>query len=149
MILDQGIWMDIRRFASLQDSGTTYAEIARECGVDYRTARKYLAAGATRVPPRGTSRKGTQPSVITAQVQERITAMLRVDVELRASVIHERLVHEHGFDGLYQRVRIAVARLRPLAEAERDRVDESRRLRGLHRRFELLPGGPGPGQLGT
>ena len=132
--------MDIRRFASLHDSGTTYAEIARECGVDYRTVKKYLAAGATRVPPRGTSRKGTQPSVITAQVQERITAMLRIDVELRASVIHERLVHEHGFDGHYQRVRITVARLRPLVEAEVDAGDESRRLRGLHRRFEVLPG---------
>ncbi len=132
--------MDIRRFASLHDSGTTYAEIARECGVDYRTVKKYLAAGATRVKPRGTSRKGTQPSVITAQVQERIAAMLRVDVELRASVIHERLVLEHGFDGHYQRVRITVARLRPLVEAEVDAGDESRRLRGLHRRFEVLPG---------
>ena len=53
MILDQEIWMDIRRFASLHDSGSTYAEITRECGVDHRTVKKYLAAGATRVPPRG------------------------------------------------------------------------------------------------
>ncbi len=43
--------MDIRRFASLHHSGTTYAEIARECGVDYRTVKKDLAAGATRVRP--------------------------------------------------------------------------------------------------
>lgn len=140
MILDQEIWMDIRRFKALHESGTTYAEIARECGVDYRTVKKYLAAGATSVPPRGTSRRGTQACVITADVEARIAGMLRADVELKASVIHERLVAEHGFTGHYQRVRIAVARLRPVIDAERDAGDEVRRLRGLHRRFATLPG---------
>ena len=132
--------MDIRRFKSLRESGTSYAEIARECGVDYRTVKKYLAAGATTVPPRGTSRVGTQPCVITPAVQARITAMLRADVELKASVIHERLVAEGGFTGHYQRVRIACARLRSVVEAELDAGDETRRLRGLHRRFATLPG---------
>ena len=132
--------MDIRRFKALHESGTTYAEIARECGVDYRTVKKYLAAGATSVPPRGTSRRGTQACVITADIEARIAAMLRADVELKASVIHERLVAEHGFTGHYQRVRIAVARLRPVIDAELDAGDEVRRLRGLHRRFATLPG---------
>lgn len=132
--------MDIRRFASLHESGTTYADIARECGVDYRTVKKYLAAGATAVPPRGTSRMGTQPSVITSIVEARITAMLRADVEMKASVVHERLVAEDGFTGHYQRVRIACARIRPLIEAELDATDEARRLKGLHRRFQVLPG---------
>ncbi|MBU6244154.1 MAG: hypothetical protein KGP12_02955 [Actinomycetales bacterium] len=45
MILDEEIWTDIRRLKSLRESGTSYAEIARECGVDYRTVKKYLAAG--------------------------------------------------------------------------------------------------------
>lgn len=132
--------MDIRRFKALHESGTTYADIARECGVDYRTVKKYLAAGATSVPPRGTSRRGTQPCVITPAIEARIAAMLRADVELKASVIHERLVAEHGFTGHYQRVRIAVAHLRPVIDAELDAGDEVRRLRGLHRRFATLPG---------
>lgn len=132
--------MDIRRFKALHESGTTYADIARECGVDYRTVKKYLAAGATSVPPRGTSRRGTQPCVITPEIEARIAGMLRADVDLKASVIHERLVAEHGFTGHYQRVRIAVARLRPVIDAELDAGDEVRRLRGLHRRFATLPG---------
>ena len=132
--------MDIRRFKSLHDAGITYAEIARECGVDYRTVEKYLAAGATTVPPRGTSRRGMQPCVITPRVEDRIAAMLRVDVELKASVLHERLVHGYGFVGHYQRVRVAVARLRPQVEAELDPSDESRPLEGLHRRFATLQG---------
>ena len=66
MILDQEIWMDIRRFKALLESGTTYAEIDRECGVDYRTVKKYLAADAPAVPPAGTSRSGTQPRAVTA-----------------------------------------------------------------------------------
>jgi len=35
--------MNIRRFRALHAAGATYAEIARECGVDWRTVKKYLA----------------------------------------------------------------------------------------------------------
>jgi len=140
MILHEEIWMDIRRFASLRESGTTYADIARECGVDYRTVKKYLAAGARNVPPVGSSRLGTQPRVVTPELVEVITGMLRADVELKASVIHERLVAERGFSGSYQRVKLTCRELRPLVEAELDAGDEVRRLRGLHRRFATLPG---------
>ncbi len=66
MILDQEIWMYIRRFKALHQSGTTYAEIGRECGVDYRTVKKYLAADAPAVPPTGSSQAGTQPRAVTA-----------------------------------------------------------------------------------
>lgn len=66
--------------------------------------------------------------------------MLVKDVSLKASVIHERLVAEHGFTGHYQRVKMACQWLRPAVEAERDAEDPLRRLRGLHRRFEVLPG---------
>lgn len=133
--------MDIRRFKALFESGTTtYAEIARECGVDARTVKKYLAADAPVVPPAGSPRAGTQPRAITPQLEQVIRGMLAKDVELKASVIHERLVAEHGFDGHYQRVKMACRQLRPLVEAELDGLDETRRLTGLHRRFATLPG---------
>lgn len=60
MNLDQEIRMNIRRFKDLHESGTTYAEIARECGVDERTVKKYLAADAAVVPPAG--RRGLERS---------------------------------------------------------------------------------------
>jgi len=55
MILDGESWMNIRRFKVLHDAGATYAEIARECGCDWRTVRRYLAADAPAHPPRGSS----------------------------------------------------------------------------------------------
>jgi hypothetical protein len=48
MILDSESWMNIRRFRALHAAGATYAEIGRECGVDWRTVRKYLAEDAPR-----------------------------------------------------------------------------------------------------
>lgn len=60
--------MNIRRFRALHAQGATYAEIARECGVDWRTVKKYLAQDAPLVPPTAPPRAGTQPKVITALV---------------------------------------------------------------------------------
>ena len=54
--------------------------------------------------------------------------------KLKASVIWERLVAEHGFDGHYQRVKVYVRENRArLTEAEPEPV-------GFHRRFEVLAG---------
>jgi len=36
---------------ALHAAGASYAEIARECGVDWRTVRKYLAEDACSAPP--------------------------------------------------------------------------------------------------
>ena len=47
----------------------TYAQIAAECGVDYRTVKMYPADDAPAGPQRGSSRKGTQQRVITAQIE--------------------------------------------------------------------------------
>ena len=65
MILHSESWMNIRRFRALRAAGASYAEIARESGRDWRTVRKYLAAGRRRrcrraAPPRA----GTQPRKI-------------------------------------------------------------------------------------
>ena len=65
MILDSESWMNIRRFRALRAAGATYAEIARECEVDWRTVRKYLAEDAPSVPPAAPPRAGSQPKVIT------------------------------------------------------------------------------------
>lgn len=131
--------MNIRRFRALHEAGATYAEIAAEVGCDWRTVKKYLAAGPGQASlPRGPSRAGTQPRAITPHVAT-VEAWLRQDIGLRGSVIHERLVAEYGFTGSYQRVKMFLAEARPRIAAELDEADESP-LRGLHRRFEVVPG---------
>src|SRR4051812_47137179 len=138
MILDQEIWMNVRRFRSLQAAGATYVEIARECGCDWRTVKKYLAEDAPSTPPSGPARAGSQPRKLTG-LEPVIEAWLRADATLKASVIHERLVAEHGFTGHYQRVKVFCAGARPRIAAELGETDENR-LTGLHRRFEVVPG---------
>lgn len=138
MICDSETWMNIRRFRSLHAAGATYAEIARECGVDPRTVKKYLAEDAPPGPPTGTPRIGTQTRVIEPFV-EVIATWLRADITLKGSVVHERLVAEHGFTGSYQRVKMHLAEVRGRIAAELADVDENP-LRGLHRRFEVVAG---------
>ena len=133
--------MNIRRFRVLHETGSSYAEIARECGVDPRTVKKYLEVDADVAPPRAPSRAGTQPQVITPFVPL-IEAWLRGDVSLKGSVIYERLVADHGFTGHYQRVEMHLATVRPLIEDELFDTDDNA-LRGLHRRFEVVAGAQG------
>lgn len=136
MILDAESWMNIRRFKALRDAGATYAEIAAEVGCDWRTVRKYLAADASRVPPVAPPRRGTQPRRIEPLIGV-VQAWLRADITLKGSVIHG-LVAGYGFDASYQRVKMFLAEARPRIAAEVDAGDENR-LRGLHRRFEVVP----------
>ena len=49
---------------------------------------------------------------------EVIDAWLRADVELKGTVIYERLVADYGFSGHYQRVKMYVAEARPRMRAE-------------------------------
>lgn len=130
--------MNIRRFRALHAVGATYAEIARECGVDWRTVRKYLSEDAASVPPASPSRAGTQPKLITPFIGV-VEAWLRADITLKGTVIHERLVAEHGFTGNYQRVKMFLVEARPRIAAELAADDENP-LAGLHRRFEVVPG---------
>jgi transposase len=138
MILDSESWMNIRRFRALHAAGATYAEIGRECGCDWRTVKKYLDQDAPFVPPLAPPRAGTQPKLITGFVGV-IEAWLRAEVTLKGSVIHERLVDQHGFTGNYQRTKMFLAEARPRIAAELALVDENP-LTGLHRRFEVVPG---------
>ncbi|MGH3446924.1 MAG: IS21 family transposase [Nocardioidaceae bacterium] len=130
--------MNIRRFRALHEAGASYAEIARECGCDPRTVKKYLSADGVVLPPRAPSRAGTQPRVIAPFI-EVVDSWLRADITLKGSVIYERLVAEYGFTGSYQRVKMYLVRARPRIEAELGETDENR-LSGLHRRFEVIAG---------
>jgi transposase len=138
MILDTESWMNIRRFRTLHQAGASFAEIGRECGVDWRTVKKHLAVPAPAVPPVGPPRKGTQPRKID-HLTGVVDAWLRADIKLKAAVIHERLVAQYGWDGHYQRVKMYCAEARPRIAVELEEQDGSG-LRGLHRRFETVPG---------
>ncbi|MEY9988235.1 transposase [Streptomyces sp. V4I8] len=129
--------MDLRRFRALHQAGVSISAIARETGHDWRTVKKYLAAEGA-VVPAAPSRKGTQPRKI-AKLAPVVDAWLRVDIKLKAAVIHERLVDQYGFEGHYQRVKMYVAEARPRIRVELG-LDEGQ-LFGLHRRFEVVPGG--------
>ncbi len=100
--------------------------------------KKYLAERGVALPPRVPSRAGSQPLLITALAPV-IDAWLRQDLSLKGSVIHERLVADHGFAGRYQRVQMYLVDARPRIELELLEDDENR-LTGLHRRFEVLAG---------
>jgi transposase len=122
--------------ARVQGAGrrrATWAEIARETGYDWRTVKRYLVADASAVPP-APAKRGPGPRLIDPYAHL-IDAWLRRQPKLKASVIWERLVAEHGFCGHYQRVKVYVREDRArLTETEPAPV-------GFHRRFEVLPGG--------
>jgi transposase len=141
MITHPENWMNIRRYRGLHEAGAvTYAEIAAETGLDWRTVKKYMDEDAPSAPPAaGTPRKGTQPRVIDPFTGV-IDAWLRTDIRLKASVIHERLADEHGFASNYQRVKMYVAEARPRIRRDLEKEDGNPAGRGLHRRFETLPG---------
>ena len=128
--------MDLRRFKPLRDAGASWREIADEVGLDWRTVKKYLSDDGPATPPVAPSRSGSVPRKIDA-VASVVDAWLAKDPRLKASVIHERLVAEHGFDGHYQRVKLYVAQARERI-ARDDDAEES--LSGLHRRFEVVAG---------
>ena len=69
------------------------------------------AAKQTRPEGVTPSRKGTVAHKIDALARV-VDAWLAADPRLKASVIHERLVAEHGFEGHYQRVKLYVAEAR-------------------------------------
>jgi hypothetical protein len=143
MILPPEAWMDLRRFKPLREAGATWKEIAAELGCDPRTVKKYINGPA--VPPSAPKRIGTQPRLIE-HLAPVVDAWLTTDITLRASVIHERLVAQHGFGGWYQRVKLYVAEARPRIAAELGLPGPPT---GLHRRFETTPGAQAQVDWGT
>lgn len=141
MILDPECWMELRRFRALHQAGVPIAEIARETGHDWKTVKKYVADDVPASPPAAPSRAGTQPRVIDPLAGV-VDTWLRGDIELKASVIHERLVADYQFTGHYQRVKMYVAEARPRIAEQLELADDNP-LRGLHRRFEVIAGAQG------
>ena len=132
MILSQEQWMNLRAFKALAEAGATWAEIARETGYDWRTVKRYLSTDASAAPP-AAARRGPGPRLIDPYAHL-VDAWLRAQPKLKASVIWERLVAEHGFPGHYQRVKVYVREHRArLTATEAEPA-------GFHRRFEVLPG---------
>ena len=121
--------MNIRAMRSLKTAGASWADIARETGCDYRTVKKYLAEGSPASPP--AAKRVQHPPKVIEPYATIIDGWLEAEPLLRGTVIHERLVKDHGFAHSYQRVKMY------LAEA-RDRVNPL--APELHRRFEVLPG---------
>ncbi len=121
--------MELRAYRALRAAGATWADIAREAGCDWRTAKKYLADEAPATPPVVVGR--THPPRLIEPWADTIDTWLAAEPRLQATVIHKRLVADHGFPGSYQRVKLYVADAR---ERICPKAPE------LHRRFELLPG---------
>ncbi|WP_155055341.1 IS21 family transposase [Streptomyces blattellae] len=138
MVLDAERWLELRRWRGLLEAGATLAEIARETGLDWRTVKKYLADGVEDGPPKAAARPVRQKAQMVRQFAAVIDAMLRAELLIKGTVVHERLVAEYGFTGSYQRVKLYLQEARPRIAAELGMsVDEMRR---LHRRFEVIPG---------
>jgi transposase len=136
VILPVEAWMDLRRYQPLRAAGATWREIADEVGLDWRTVKKYLSTDTPVGPPVAPSRKGCVARKVDT-VAPVIDAWLAKDSQLKASVIHERLVADHGFDGHYQRIKLYVAEARARLAKEGE-VESG--LHGLHRRFEVVAG---------
>ncbi len=64
MLLSEEEWMDLRVYSALRAAGASWADIAREAGCDWRTAKKYLSKGSPPTPPKvtGRPRSATCPS---------------------------------------------------------------------------------------
>jgi transposase len=128
MLLSEEEWMDLRAYKPLVAAGACWADIAREAGCDWRTAKKYLGDDAPASPPKVAGRR--RPKRLVDDWAETIDGWLEVEPRLRASVIYERLV-PLGFPGTYQRVKLYV-------REARERICPVKV--ELHRRFEVLPG---------
>lgn len=127
--------MKVRRFRVLHQAGLSISAIARETGHDWKTVKKYLTVDG--VVPVAPPRKGTQPRKID-RFAGVVDAWLRADIGLKASVIHERLVAEYGFEGNYQRVKMYCSEARPRIRVELGLGRDD--MAGLHRRFEVTAG---------
>ncbi len=111
--------MNVRRFRALFERGASYAEIAAACGVDWRTAKKYLQQPAAAVPLAATSRKGTQLRVIDAEEGIDVNNIDVPDIETLQRAMN-RAVERHNtarFTPVGDTRELAAAALRLVVEA--------------------------------
>jgi len=112
-------------------------EISKETGLNRRTVSKYLKDPSSAAPPKREA-AGQRYRRLVDEVAPLIDAMLRSEVLLKASVIHERLVQDYAVSINYQRVKLYLQEARPRI-AEELGIGPAE-LAGLHRRFEVVPG---------
>lgn len=132
-MITQEDWMNLRALKPLKDAGYSYAAIAAEAGVDWRTAKKYLDNG------RAVLGYGPRPprSKLIDPFTGVIDQWLRDEIKLKATTIHERLVADpYNFPGSYQRVKEYVRVRRPEIAAELG-INAGAQ---MHRRFETIAG---------
>lgn len=103
-------WMELH---VLHRHGWTIAALAREFGLNWRTAKRYAAAGE---PPR--YRPRLRPAELSAAQLAHLERRLAVCPDLRATVLHRELVDGYGYGGSYTSLRRRVVELRPADEAE-------------------------------
>ncbi len=97
----------------LHDHCWSIAALAREFGLDWRTARRYAtAAGPLRYRPR------SRPAELTAAGLAHVERRLAACPDLRATVLHRELVEAYGYGGSYTSLRRRVVELRPRQTGE-------------------------------
>ena len=103
-------WMELH---VLRRHGWSIAALAREFGLNWRTARRYATLDeAPRYPPRA------RPAELSAAQVAHIERCLAACPDLRATVLLRELVDEYGYTRSYASLRRRVALLRPAVTGE-------------------------------
>ena len=97
----------------LHRHGWSIAALAREFGLDWRTARRYATVDA---PPR--YRPRVRPAELTAAGLAHVERRLAACPDLRATVLHRELRDDYGYTGSYTSLRRRVVELRPTETGE-------------------------------
>ena len=103
-------WMELH---VLRRHGWSIAALAREFGLNWRTAKRYATADA---PPR--YRPRTRPAELTAAQLAHIERRLAACPDLRATVLLRELRDGYAYPGSYTSLRRRVVELRPRDEVE-------------------------------
>ena len=103
-------WMELH---VLRRHGWSIAALAREFGLNWRTARRYATASE---PPR--YRPRARPAELNAAQLAHVERRLAACPDLRATVLHRELREGYGYAGSYASLRRRVVELRPATTAE-------------------------------
>jgi transposase len=103
-------WMELH---VLHDHGWSIAALAREFGLDWRTARRYARTGK---PPR--YRPRACPAQLTDAQLAHIERRLAGCPNLRVTVLIRELAADYGYTGSYTSLRRRIVTMRPRADAE-------------------------------
>ena len=103
-------WMELH---VLHRHGWSIAALAREFGLNWRTAKRYATAPE---PPR--YRPRLRPAELSAAHLAHVERRLAACPDLRATVLHRELRDGYGYSGSYTSLRRRVVELRPRDTAE-------------------------------